>query len=276
MAIRNLLVAYNGSDSSDAAVHSAALMHAKYDAHVTGLLAHRSAKDRISEETWIPDDIRETLDALEGSAHDQIRDRFLHCVDGRIAEDKLHWIERFGDADATVADYARMFDLTIMGRRDALMGRRRLELHPDRVAVKSGRPVLVVPRDHQPEAITEHAVLAWDGQRAATRALNDAMQILETKQKVTVLMVDSGDTAPPLEGIDVKTALSRHGVSVEMAKVPMAREGIARTILDFCELNEAGLLVMGAFQHSVFREELFGGVTKTIIAEAKLPVLMSH
>lgn len=276
MAIRNILVPYNGSDSSDAAVHAAALMHVKHDAHVTGLLAHRSAKARLSEETWIPEDIRKTLDDLEGTAHDRIKDGFLASVGGRIGKDKLHWIERFGEADATVADYARMFDITVMGRRDALMGRRRLELHPDRVALKSGRPVMIVPRDYRPEAIHEHAVLAWDGQRAATRALNDAMQILETKQKVTVLTIESADTAPPLQGIDVKTTLSRHGIDVEVAKVPMQREGIAATILDFCEMNEAGMLVMGAFQHSVFREELFGGVTKTIIAEAKLPVLMSH
>ena len=58
MALKNILVAYNGSDSSDAAVRVAIAMHKKYEAHVTGILAHRSAKSRLAEEAWIPNKIK--------------------------------------------------------------------------------------------------------------------------------------------------------------------------------------------------------------------------
>jgi nucleotide-binding universal stress UspA family protein len=33
---------------------------------------------------------------------------------------------------------------------------------------------------------------------------------------------------------------------------------------------------MGAFAHNVWTERLFGGVTRTIFANADLPVLMQH
>jgi nucleotide-binding universal stress UspA family protein len=36
----------------------------------------------------------------------------------------------------------------------------------------------------------------------------------------------------------------------------------------------ADLVVMGAYGHSRLRERVFGGVTRTALAEATLPVLM--
>ena len=40
MAIKNILVAYNGTESSDCAVRLGLLMANKYDAHLTGVLTH--------------------------------------------------------------------------------------------------------------------------------------------------------------------------------------------------------------------------------------------
>jgi nucleotide-binding universal stress UspA family protein len=38
----------------------------------------------------------------------------------------------------------------------------------------------------------------------------------------------------------------------------------------------ADLLIMGAYGHSKLREWMFGGVTRTVLYEAGLPVLMSR
>ncbi len=38
----------------------------------------------------------------------------------------------------------------------------------------------------------------------------------------------------------------------------------------------ADLLVMGAFTHGEWRERLFGGVTRTMLAEADLPLWMQR
>ena len=213
MSVKNLLVPYNGSESSNAALRLAALMHKKHGAHVTGLLAHQSAQARLEEETWIPADLKTTLRKVEASEHERIKSTFFEFASPAIQDARLHWIERFGNADQTVADYAVMYDLTIAGRRDVLTGHERYELHPDRIAIRSGRPVVIVPRHYSEARIHEHAVLAWDGNRAAANALWAAMAILETKQRVTVLTVTSRKTGKPLPGIDVETALARHGIT---------------------------------------------------------------
>ena len=36
------------------------------------------------------------------------------------------------------------------------------------------------------------------------------------------------------------------------------------------------MIVMGAYSHSRLRERIFGGVTRSFIEEADLPILMAH
>lgn len=275
MGIKNILVAYNGSDSSEAALRLATLMHKKYDAHVTGLLAHQSAQAKLEQETWIPDDLKTILGQVEANEHAKIKDAFLDKAQGTIKSDKLHWVERYGSSDQTIADYSLLYDITIAGRRDVLLGQERYEYHPDRIASRSGRPVIVVPRQYDETHIHEHAVLAWDGNRAATHALWAAMNILETKQRVTVLKVETGQTGTPLPGIDVVTALSRHGISAEFKTLPAIGGSTSKPILEFCEAEGAGLLVMGAFQTGALREKLFGSTSKNLLEKATIPVLVS-
>lgn len=275
VAVKNILLAYNGGVSSKAAVNAAILMHKKYDAHVTGLLAHGHSRINANMRSWMPKSMRASLKEMEAEANAKIRQKFFFGT-ADIDPDKLHWIEERGRSNATVAEYARMYDLTVVGQHDVLQGSEHLELHPDQIAIKSGRPVLILPKDWAATEVNEHAVLAWNGRRTATRALADAMQILETKKLITVLTVDTGKLCESLKGIDVETALQRHGVQVKSVRIRSEGRSVGQAILDFCQQQNAGLLVTGTYEHSVFREGLVGGVTNKIVSEAKLPVLMSH
>jgi nucleotide-binding universal stress UspA family protein len=48
------------------------------------------------------------------------------------------------------------------------------------------------------------------------------------------------------------------------------------TLHDFAVSKQASLLVMGAYGHSRLRETLLGGVTRTLLASSKIPLLLSH
>lgn len=274
MAIKNILVAFNGSESSENALWVAMRMQRKYDAHITGLLAHQGMRDKFASRPWVPDNVRSILETAVRADEDRLEARFCDMLRD-APKHKVHWITLASAPDSTVAQYACMFDVTIVGRHMADQIEE-TSLHPERIALKSGRPVLVVPPGDVPEAFMDNpAVLAWDGARAATRALNDAMLILETKQRVDVISVGD-DIRPPLVGIDVVTALSRHGVNAVRVRKTKTSESIGDTILAHCDEVKAGLLVMGAFEHSIFRQELFGGTTLSVLAKAKTPVLISH
>ena len=274
MALRNILVAYNGSPSSDAALAVALFMQRRYDVHITGLMAMYSRLDMIGQ-PWLTPAIRDSILDLDRAHVREVEKRFhAACVDAN--SEKTHWIARRADADATVSEYAQMFDLTIVGRRDSVFSEQRSVFHPDRIALKSGRPVLVVPQSWIEPQFADHALLAWDGNRSATRALNDAMPLLEAKRRVTVLSVAGSDVAKPLDGIDVETVLSRHEISHERVTVAPGRSSVGETLLRECRDRHAGLLVMGAYEHSKFREDIFGGVTATVLENSPIPVLLSH
>lgn len=276
MSIKNILVAFNGSDSSAAALHTGLLMHAKYGCHVTGLMVHSGQREKLSAHAWVPENVRETIAQRVSEIESDVEQKFRAQAAPAVADGRLHWISLFGNSDATVAKYARLYDVTLVGRYDAIEGQAHLELHPEDIALRSGRPVLVVPRDYRRERIHETAVIAWDGQRAATRAVTDAMQILETKQRVDVLSIEDGSVRAPLEGIDVATALARHDIAVQRVRRQPEHRRTGFDILAYCKEVNAGLLVMGAYERSVFRERLLGGTTNDILQNAQIPVLISH
>ena len=276
MAIKNLLIAYNGTPSSDAALAFALHMRKKYDAHLTGLLAHIPGAINPAGKAWIPKNVQDMVIEAQLKSASEIEEKFKQQTASESAGDKIHWITKRGEGDATLARCARLFDLTIIGRYDAVHGENQPELHPDLIAMVSGRPVLLVPREFDLSTLNEHAVLAWDGKRAATRALADAIQILETKSLVTIVTVSDGEAELCMPEINVETALQRHGVKTESVQLQRKGKSVGKRILKYLDKAEPKLLVMGAYEHSKFRESIIGGVTSSVLKKAKVPILISH
>jgi nucleotide-binding universal stress UspA family protein len=279
MSIKNILVAYNGTQSSDAAVGMALLMAKKYDAHVTGVLAHGVPQFLSAASSWLTQrtsqQISEIVGRVKSEVYDGIAARFREITAGSGRGDKVHWINIYGAPDRTIVEIARCFDITLLGEYAAVPSEEQLVLHPDIVALQSGRPVLVIPRNYKVAALKEHAVFAWDGKRAAARAMSDAMLILETKTLVTILTVGEDTPKDGIEGADISAHLARHGITTEWARLPH-KGSIGATIADYCHERDAGLLVMGAYEHSKFSEDLIGGVTNDVFKKITIPVLMSH
>ena len=61
-------------------------------------------------------------------------------------------------------------------------------------------------------------------------------------------------------------------ISLVPRRLGRVSDEIARHLTD----TNADLLVMGAYSHSRLREAIWGGATRDLLAEAKLPILMAH
>lgn len=278
MSIKNILVAYNGLPGSVAALSGAVVMQKYFDAHLTGLFAHGNPfLSRQIKRTWLPQKVQTAIIEAADSPTAEIQRKFNEiCKD--VPQDKLHWIDSGGSVQRTVARYARLFDITVLGMHESSVEHNtsHIEIHPDRVAFDSGRPVMTFPANYTGSVFDGRAVVAWDGGRAAARALADAMQILETEAEVEIVSVGRSPLADSLPGIDVSMVLDRHDVNVILTELPKSKRPIGDILVDHCEKVGASLMVMGAYEHSPLREGLIGGVTHDIALRAKLPVLMSH
>lgn len=276
MSIKNILVAYNGLPSADAALQGAVAMQKHYDAHLTCLFAYGDSNLAGRIQPWMPQKVQDALLEVDTQAIQMIRDKFLErCAD--IPEDKRHWIENKGPVHRTLAAYARLYDMTVLGmHEDAAYGQEHLEIHPERVTLDSGRPVISFPADYSGALTGRHVVIAWDGGRAAARALADAMQILDTTDKIEIVSVGRLPFAQTLPDFDIAQFFERHDLRVTLTELTRDSRSIAHTLMDHCESVGAGVLVMGAYEHSPLREGLIGGVTQEIASRATIPVLMSH
>lgn len=275
MAIKSILVAYSGEASGSGGLRLALQMARKYDAHLTGVVSHGPSLLEADYGHLMNEGVLQIIRDRDVETVNEIRAEFeaMAAAEGRAAA--TSFIDLQTSTGFSLAECARNYDFVIMGRRASEAGREHFGVRPEEVALHSGRPVMLVPHGYNAPALNEHALVAWDGKRAAARALSDAMHILETKARVTVLSV--GDLSiRPRFGDDIVTLLERHGVIAEQLVRRPEREGISRTILASCAEVGAGLLVMGAYEHSRIREELFGGVTQEIMDQADLPVMMSH
>ena len=61
-----------------------------------------------------------------------------------------------------------------------------------------------------------------------------------------------------------------------MATIRAHSADAGQAILALANDLDAELLVMGAYGHSRWREMVLGGATRTVLAQAALPVLLSH
>jgi len=137
--------------------------------------------------------------------------------------------------------------------------------------------MLIVPDAFVPgDTLVEHAVLGWNGSREAARALADAMLILETHTRVSVVMVGEHPSFERRFDLDIQTHLERHGVRAESVTIDQDAADPGLDLLNYAEKSGAGLLVMGAYSHSRIREDVLGGATRSVLKRMTIPVLMAH
>lgn len=184
------------------------------------------------------------------------------------------------DPVGSLALSARYADLVVMGQVDPQVADTPAESDfPDHAVLASGRPTLLVPYVGSYPKIGQHVVVAWNASRESTRAVTDALPLLQRAAKVTIITGDArpgatGHGADP--GADIALYLSRHGVRVTVSTEQTAGIDIGSMLLSRIADIGADLLVMGAYGHSRLRELVLGGATRTVLSEMTVPVLMSH
>ena len=282
MTYKDVFVHVDATPRSDARVTLAASIAQRHEAHLTGIYAiEPDAVDPLLS-TGATYGNALTADAAAASksralaAHAERQfgatlSRF--GIEGRL-------LKFAGLPEDVVPAQARYADLLIAGQsnpEDALDFGSRVA---SRSVMTSGRPVLVIPYAGQFETVATNIVVAWNDSRESARTLNDAMPLLATADKVTVLSVN-----PPEDrlvdrhmggAIDIALHLSRHGVNAEAARIDVREVAVGDTLLNRAFDLGADLLVSGAYGHSQLRELILGGVTRDLFDHMTVPVFMSH
>ncbi|MDQ0463635.1 nucleotide-binding universal stress UspA family protein [Caulobacter ginsengisoli] len=180
------------------------------------------------------------------------------------------------DLDAAVAVQARTHDLTIVPFGSPMDGQRSIA---EAAIFGSGRPVLAFRTGKCGSATSELGVvvIAWDGSRAAARALADALPVLARAREVRILTILNDKPAAGVGlGAEAARHLAAHGVSAKVEEVDAKGRKIGAVLDDYLASAKPDLLVMGAYGHSRLREFVLGGATEHMLFDPPVPVLLSH
>lgn len=272
MSIKSILSAYSGDAAKGSGLRHALRLAKHHDAWLTGVLRHSQSDMERTLRGIVPNEYLKSFFEAEQVRVNEVIERF-HAITAQAGlADKCDFVDLSVDKGCSLSEFARPFDLVVTGVHSSDPTENHMSANPDLIALRSGRPVLVVPDNFEAAGLAEHALVAWDGKRASARALGDAMSTLEEKAKVTLLTV--GSTPAPGTEILLRN-LERHAIDVDLILKPR-QKSIADTILSTAQQVSAKLVVMGAFEHSKFSHDVFGGVTTDVMRDTDVPVFLSH
>jgi nucleotide-binding universal stress UspA family protein len=185
---------------------------------------------------------------------------------------------RIGEGDPVIllADASRSADVVVVAQPDrdegATLG---AEWVSEELVLSAACSVLVVPYAGKFDVIGRRVLIAWNDSREASRAVRDALPLLKRAEQVILLTVNpaAGDQIP---GAEIAAYLAHHGVKVEASQTGAKDIDVADVLVSSVADLSADLLVMGAWGHSRFRELVLGGVTRDVLKQATVPLLMSH
>lgn len=196
-----------------------------------------------------------------------------------VAEWQLCEATRTSYVDALL-DFARVADLVIAAQTESDWDDPDMFDVPEWLAMGSGRPVLVVPKARDMTTIGQRVLVAWNNSRESSRAVFDALPLLQSPQEVRVLCVEEADkpqTTRDLPAASICATLSRHGVNCVAEHIKPTKHGVAdEDVLAQVRQHNCDLLVIGCYGRSRLREFIFGGASRHVLQQATVPVLMAH
>lgn len=144
---------------------------------------------------------------------------------------------------------------------------------------RSPAPVLLngmrVPAALRPESI----LIGWHPSLPAARVVHATLPMLLAAKQVTLGVIDPAarsQSAQESSASDMARWLSHHGCKVDIQRWPSAGAEIGEVLIQRFQEMAANLLISGAYDHSHWRELVFGGATRTLIGQPELPILLAH
>ncbi len=262
---------YYGDDASASAVCAACHVAKAFDSYIEGLLVIEG-ENTGTVETEDPEP-HEIADQIESHFRALVAGEGIAFTPADANRPYAAWRETTGVESHVVADYGRMFDLTVV-RRAASHAATDWRHTYEAAIFETGRPVLLAPLA-PPAGLGANIVIAWNGSTETARTIALGLPLLAKATTVTILTVEGGTVpGPPAEA--VRDYLARHGIAAGIRHIASEGRTLGEAILAEAGTLGADLLFKGAYTHTRLRQMIFGGATEDIISKSPLPVLMAH
>jgi nucleotide-binding universal stress UspA family protein len=278
MTLRHLLVHLDKSEASATRADVAISLAQRFQAKLTGLYAvcDPDVPGLASRNRYV------FVEREAGKAEAAFR---LHAANRGI---DVEWRADIGSNDVQVSRAvvlrAREMDLVVLGQFDpGTVDGTVPKALVEQTVVHSGRPVLIVPHSGHFENLGRRVVVAWNASREASRAVHDALPLLARAEEVTVLAMmpaaaRTAHSAEPVKTDAVVSHLADHGILATPDRLVFDAATIepGDRLLSYLAESSADLLVMGAAGQQLGRAAAKRSLTKQVLAQMTVPVLLSY
>ncbi|MDE1148435.1 MAG: universal stress protein [Azospirillaceae bacterium] len=185
------------------------------------------------------------------------------------------FLEDIGDQEDVAVTQARLADVTVMAQVSEANGGEAL-LMLEAILLDSARPLLVVPPAFQAGAsLGRRIAIAWNGSRESTQAVVQALPLLKAADSVHIIACQTAKTDGAV-GRELADYLAWQGVHAQVRQPAANGQAVGAVLLATAAAVEADTLVLGGYGHSRLREMILGGVTRHVLNNATIPVLLAH
>ena len=278
MSIKTILVCMTTKENAETLMKAAVPLARRHGAHLVGLHTLQALEIYPGVAIHVTADVYQQFNSGQQQEADAIQAVFEAYTEN---EDFIsEW--RLLKAQATMAsermvESARAADLVIMAHEDKKTDRYDQRRAQSAVIRQSGRPVIVIPMDYDGPEVGQNLLVGWSDTREAARAVHDALTLAGNASHFTLVRVTNRatDEMQDADILDVSTAISRHGHSVDVIQTEWHGSGITEELLKTAFEKGADLIVTGAFGHSAAYDFVVGATTSKLLKDANLPVLFS-
>ncbi len=276
MAYKTVLLCLNEIGRLPQLIEAARTLGTTFKAHISGLYVIPSVQ------VYPASGYAATPDIFDGNRtyYEENKAKVRDAFETGMKQDGLSFDFHLVDSSLPligneVITYGRSADLVVISATDKNAMRGVEYDFVERLIIAAGRPILVLPFLGNTPLNMDEVLVGWDESREATRAVFDAIPILQKAKRARIVTID-GMAKGKLPGASLAESLDRHGVKAELTNVSSDGLSSGATLLRAASDHGAGLIVLGAYGHSRFTEFIFGGVTRHMVQHLDRPVLMSH
>lgn len=271
--MRSLLVHAADDGTFEARMQVGLDLARRFDAHLTFL-------QTIAYDVVIPTDPFIVVGNDVSTLTKEHAAEFRTEITGRLANEDVRWDwqEESGFDGSAMIKHASLNDLALVGARVGEGKGSMASPLAGLMAIHCRAPVFVVPGEWRGFDADAPAMVCWNGSEQAARALRAAVPLLRCADAVH--MVSVGDKvqidAHELPAEAAVAYLDRHGIDCQQVDLPRGSDSVEDVLMSAARAREAGMMVMGAYGQPRLFETLFGGTTRTMLADPPMPVLMAH
>lgn len=282
MNYKKLFLPIGGGDEFEERLYGAFLIAKFFNTSLEVLKCELKSNISIYKTLSIPKDIMEKIDGvIDGRLEDenrQIKETFNNIaseVDIKISntplknEANVYLNIKEGLRSSLVEHDSKYCDLVIAAAPPSGVTTATFEA----AVLKSGKPVLMFPRIMRTFKLNS-VIIGWNNSPEASRAITSSIELLKNANRVHIISsqeyTKDSDAKERLLGY-----LTCHGIDATFDIVKTT------SIPGQALLNEAldgnfDLIVAGAYGHKGLKEMMFGGATRYLLENSKIPVFMSH